>query len=439
MRPEYNTMRSPRPRSRPRRLSRSAKRRGYRSIRVPAGLAARLLGWIAALWSGVCHAQSDEPLYAEAMARASAADRRGDLLAETHELAGLLGRYPQDFDLTLRLGFAYFRAGMFTHSEDAYRKALAQNGDPAEASLGLGWALQRQGRCAESSAAFRVVLGRRPADAGARDGLRLCAPPRPQSIRLTVGATLGGQASNQVGQGTQISANGAARLDVLFRERLLLGALYRYRGELPAISITFGSPFAGQHEVYLHAGYGVPFVGATLHYAVVRDQGGLSTTSNHIGMGARISPLGHIFLDLAASFYSDATVFRVGPSWWVPLRFGLSLQPGLALQVAQGQVYFNYAFVAAFSRGRFSLWAGGKYGEEFRPAYLDATIIYNLSDKVLAGALGGASIKLGKWGGPGKPGKSLLSLYYTYDCLRPSDGTADTNLHALTIGISRDF
>src|SRR5262245_32914035 len=72
-----------------------------------------------------------------------------------------------------------FAAGRFAAAERDYQKALALGEDSGDAELGLGWSLQRQGRCEEARPHFLLVQRQRPGDASAQDGLQLCPPPRP--------------------------------------------------------------------------------------------------------------------------------------------------------------------------------------------------------------------------------------------------------------------
>src|SRR6185436_4329879 len=108
---------------------------------------------------------------------------------------------------------------------------------------GLGWARERQGRCGEAVLAFRKVLAIDPADPGALAGLDRCARRR---LRGTAALTVAGQ---RLAGAYGLSASPA--LDLLFAERVSIGATYRFR-YLPMAAA--GVTPARQHEAYARIG-----------------------------------------------------------------------------------------------------------------------------------------------------------------------------------------
>jgi hypothetical protein len=75
-----------------------------------------------------------------------------------------------------------------------------------------------------------------------------------------------------------------------------------------------------------------------------------------------------------------------------------------------------------------SLWAGGKYGQEERPAYLGQSIVYDLTDRVAWGAFGGLRLRLGD-------GIGVVATY-AYDRLDVSGtgGGQTSAVQTLTVG-----
>jgi hypothetical protein len=87
----------------------------------------------------------------------------------------------------------------------------------------------------------------------------------------------------------------------------------------------------------------------------------------------------------------------------------------------------------AYDHPKFGVFAGGKYGEEWRPAMLDFSAVYIGDERIPFGLWTGASLI---------PVPSLrLSLTFAYDRLRRADSVATYTAAAyyLTFGISKDF
>jgi hypothetical protein len=122
------------------------------------------------------------------------------------------------------------------------------------------------------------------------------------------------------------------------------------------------------------------------------------------------------------------TVLRAAPRWRVRIAGPLSLEPGFAAQEAAGHVYAAGSLAAIVAWAHVSAWIGGKIGEEVRPAYLDAHVVYDIPEHVLGGAWLGVRARLG--------GPIGLVATYAFDLLRRADSLSpsETGAHAIALG-----
>lgn len=405
--------------------------------RSPITAAALVRGFTAAatlLAATLCRAQDRDP-YEEACARAAALERSGALAAAAGALESLRARYPQDVDLALRIGALRLRAGDGVAAARAYAAAIGAAGELREALLGLGWAEERRGRCAEASAAYRRALApgafgpAEPAGSEARAGLRRCTPP---TLRATAAAAVAGQALT--GGTTSYGLSVAPAVDLLVKGRLQLGASYRFR----ALSSSLATVAATrQHEAYAHVGYGGRLLGVTAHYAFLYDASA-AAPSHHGGLTARVSPFGDGLLQLGASLYRDLAMVRVQPSWRLPVAWGLSIQPGGAYQLTAApgvapRHRYSVFLALSLQRGPLSLWAGGRYGDELRPLDLDLGLISNYQQPQVGAAWLGASLDVG----PRR--RTHLQLGWGVDLLLPDGGSLLTQAHTVSLGAGQSF
>lgn len=344
----------------------------------------------------------------------------------------------------LEQAFQAFAAGRFALSEQLYRQAAALDPSSADAELGIGWSLQRQGRCAEARSHFQLVQKRRD-DAGALQGLALC--PAPRRLRLYPALTQAAYMYSQHPRRDLASAT-TARLGALVYERWLLSAAYRF--SYFSTHDKNSAPWL-QHDLYLSAGYAARLLGLSLHYgllhgaltAPVAVAGGAAAdyadTSHHFGFTARYSPFGDGMLAAAVSLYPTCTVVRGELSWWLPIVRGLRARPAAALQWSGSALRPSAALTVAYDHSRFGLFGGGKYGPELRPAQLGYEVVYNGPERIPYGLWAGVS---------GRPGGGFtLSLSYAYDRML-SDVTDSTtgavtttssDAHYLTLSLSKEL
>ncbi len=366
------------------------------------------------------------------------------------ELSALLPQYLQDVDLPLKLGELLLRRGRYLDALYSYELALRNSSPGGEAELGLGNTLLKLGRCLEARVHFQAVLAETRLHDAAAAGLRQCSssptpglelPAAPAAKATTASAAAPPRLWLQpfLAQSFYIYQNHpvlnyglgpTARLEALVSGRYYAAATYRY--SYFATRSGQVAPFS-QHDLYLDAGWNARAFGVTLRYAFVTDGGSYSGNSHHVGVSARYSRFADGLLNLSASFYQDTTVLRGELAWLIPIAGGFSLRPAGALQWTPSDTYKTLSLALFYYHRRFSLWAGGKIGDELRPAYLSVAYVYNSPARIPYGAWGGLSVRPGS--------RFSLTLNYAYDRLLRTDTTPtqDSVVHALTLGLAREF
>jgi hypothetical protein len=363
--------------------------------------------------------------YDDSLAREALAERRGDLAGAARELEETVPMYAQDYAIALTLGSVYFRAGRYEDAERAYR--LAEDRAPAsdDARLGVAWSLVREGKCDDAIASLRSVLSP-PAEPSA-EAARAACTSAPPALSLSA-------AWNEYlfpshpwkASGTGVTASAESTI----ASRWVLGGAYRYVhfATSNAAGVTV-APFA-QNEGYVDAGYASEGFALVLRGAIVADGTGALGTSPHAGVSTRWSPegAGDGLLDASVSKYPDLAVARVAPRWRVPLGGPFSVIPGVYGQLAGSSVYGGASLAALASWERTSLWIGGKYGQEVRPAYLDAHVVYDLPDHVVYGAWAGVRARVTDSVG--------LTASYAFDWLRRTDALTpkESAVHSIVFG-----
>lgn len=380
--------------------------------------------------SSVARAQDIDP-YESAMARSWAHEARGDLAAAESELLAVVGYYPQDLAIALRIGWLRFRAGRYAEAKRAYEAAAQRSPGSLDAHAGAAWSLVKLGMCRDAEGMFRLLLLADPTHKPSLEGLSACAPapPKPSAEEPSWRVTPGASFSFHVYPDHPLKKYGispSASLDVAHDNGLFIGATYRYLHLLPRDE---ASSAWGQHEAYARVGYGAPQGGFGLYYALTLDKDGASP-AHHFGVSARYSPFGDILLNGSASVYSDMNVFRIEPSWKIPIAGGLSIQPGFAVQRTSEETLGVGMLSLALERPWGGLWAGGKYGPEVRPVSLDWAVIQNFDEKIKWGAWGGGALNAG----------AGVRIYLSYSTARleQSSGAA-TNGHFMTFGVNKLF
>jgi hypothetical protein len=379
-------------------------------------------------------AQDVDP-YDDALARAAALEAAGRFDDAARLLTAGLWYYPQDVGLPLAIAWLHRRAGHLGEAARFYGIALSRSPGSIDARLGLAAVLEAQERRDEARPIYERLAAEIPELDAAREGAARCAAA--PAVRFTPYVALAGTVypNHPV---KALSAGVTAGAALAFRNGWFLSATYRYTHFVPA---TPPAPPPGQpppiaisawdqHEGYFTAGWGIDKGGIDLTYAIVVDGSGALGTSHHLGMTARWSPFGDIEVRASGSLYDDMKVLRVEPSWRIPIAFGLSIRPGVGLADAGGELLATGMATLALDRPRFSLWAGGKYGDEVRPVYLSVPLVYATVERIPFGAWAGAAVNVNS--------DVRIHLSYAMDRLEQPDGTA-SDAHTLAIGAAVAF
>jgi len=358
--------------------------------------------------------------YDEAMARARDAAEHGQFRKAVRILAPVVEAYPQDYDVALLLAWYTYSAGDFADAERAYREALARAPASVDARLGLAWSLVMRLRCEEATRELRSI----EQDPRVADVLAACA-----GAKLGAGETaefgVSYVQSLFPGDRAKSSAQGVlARASVRVSSDWALGLSYRYL-HVATHGVSRVSPFA-QHEVYAHAAWSSPTFGLGLHTAVVADGSGVTGTSKHAAVVGRYTLFGDLQVDASVSVYGDRTITRIAPSWTIPIVGPLRLVPGFAVQGASGDTLVSGSLSVLLDWPGLSLWAGGRYGLEERPAYLDRSVVYDISDRIEWGAHAGIRIPFSKSFG--------VTAAYAYDRLHVDSTSKSRAIQTFSVG-----
>ena len=357
--------------------------------------------------------------YADGLAQAHEAEGQHDPAAAARILEPLVRAYPEDVPVALELAWAHFSAADYPGAEAAYREVLVRAPWSVDGRLGLAWALVREGRC----------------DDARKEAARIAAEPRAAAVEAACPAgafrswelSASGAFSLYAGDPTRASAAGALlTASALLPGNLALGVAYRH---LHISTTPSGGSDFEQDEAYVHLGYWGSAAGFVLHAALVSDGSGTFGVSKHVGASAHVAVFGDLAFDGSASIYPDFTVGRVAASWTSPALGPLRFMPGVAVQVAGSDTFGNAFATLVAEVSPFTLWLGGKLGEEVRPAYLSQLAVYDIPEHVIGGAWAGAYLRLGDALG--------LRASYSFDALRVIGPTATTQsaaLHTFSLG-----
>jgi len=334
--------------------------------------------------------------YGAGMAHADELEAAGQPGEAADILAPLLGTYPQDFPLWLRLAWLRFQAGRWASAEQAYQGALALNPSSPQALLGRGWCRQRLGDRAGARTDFRAVLAQLPEDASAREGLALVAPEAALWPSLWgTGLVYGAHPEKRSGWGLTLHA---PALWALGSGHLLTAASYRLlrfslrKGNGPASAWRKGLL---QHEGYTTLGWLAGRWDLLAHYAYLTAGADAGSGGHVVGGTLGLTTYGRARLEASHSLYETGGVTRAALAWRLPLGEHLRLQPEIAWQWAGQASRWSGALDAAFRVARVTLGVGGRYGDELRPAYLGEAVVWNSDERLLAGARASLDVTLG--------------------------------------------
>lgn len=375
-----------------------------------------------------------ESAYDAAFAESRRLEAEGRPADAARALEPLTQDYDQDYALWLRLGWLRFEAEAYPEAEAAYRRAMALSGGAQDARLGLAWTLLREGRRAAAAEGFRAILADDPAQASAQEGLALATVPAVSfAPHLSVSVFAEGGASS----GTWVG--GLAGLDALVRGHVLFGAAVRSAdlgGSLAGgrgRGMNAGTATTGDLEAHLRAGWVTEPFGLIALGAFVTSSDGYGParplgSAWIAGLSGRWSPFGDGVLEASWSAWPDVSILRLAPSWRLPVVAGLSVTPGLAVQhlvapagaglppplaEAVGAWPVAGSLGLRYDGSGFSLWAGGKLGDEVRPAYLWQPSVWGITATFRGGGWAGGDLALGG-------GWALYAAWEGHALLEPS-------------------
>lgn len=376
---------------------------------------------------GVAPALGESLSYDQAFSRSYGLEDGGDPGAAARVLETLIETYPQDFALHLRLGWLCFQAKRYEAAREYYIKALELNSGSGDAMLGLAWCQYYLGARDKARAAFEGVLYVHPDNASARQGLKLSRPVHALGVFVSARGQL------YPGHPVKESATGLfLRVPVRLFDSYVAGCAYRYGrftirdGNGPLSSWDDDGVFT-QHEAWSYLGADFVSWGLTGGYAYVSNDAAGEETVHVAGAVGRWSPWGHIRLSANRSFYESSAVYRTGLSWQMPVNSWLDVTPGGAWQYGNENHFWNGSLSLSFRTGRFSAVLGGKYGEEYRPAYLDQLVVYNIPDMIDWGGWGVLTVASAR-------GFSLSGVYeYQHLTSKSSNDSLQSGMHVFVL------
>lgn len=383
--------------------------------------------------------------YAAAQQRATELERAGKPGAAAVMLRPLAERFPQDYQLQLRVGWLFFQARDYPRAEVAYRRALDLAPRSLAAQRGLAWTLLRRGKGEPAKAAFAVLLVADPSNKQARQGLALAtaAAAGQPALRLTVD----GDAEVALYQGHPDKASaqgGTVVVDALLWERVRLRGRYRFTRfrHLPQLEPLLGTD-QSQHEAYFSAGARLWRLQLTARYGLISAESVDLVHQWGLGLGVALGSLGHVAVDGSASAYADMNVWRVLPRYRLTLarRTTLELQlqacraaaaaPHPQLFGATAETLLSGTLALGFRAGWAHLYGGLRLGTSVRPTDLALGWSANGYDRV------GAGFFLGVEASVTRTTHLLLSYAASHlDTPLPmGQAVQQSTLHQMTLGV----
>jgi len=366
------------------------------------------------------HVRAD-PDYYEAFERADKALASGAHDQAMRAIRTALGKYPGDYALTLKLAWVQFLAEHYAEAERSYRTASDLSDGSLDARVGLGWSLIEQDRCDEGVRTLRGVLAEE-SDENADHGLFVCADR--ERLHGSIWGALGGSLYQAH---PWLARSGAASVAFNLRPpaSFEFGGAYRI-ARLAATDMRI--PGFTQHEAYLQAGYTGKHLdlGALGGWVWGGDEvvGG----SRHAGASLRLKRihehLNEVLVEAYASFYRDLWVIGLAPSATL-LFWPLSITAGISAQQFEAETLVAAALSSSLTLGSVSVWAGGKYGPEYRAAYLGQFAVFNAQERSLWSILAGMRLHTSA--------QTNLFVSYALVRLESSDGLKSA-VHNLSLG-----
>jgi len=361
--------------------------------------------------AGLASAQTD---YDEALSVAARCEQEGRPREAAAALDPVGAYYPQDYALSLRLGWLWSQAG-----------------DPAAARR---WYQQALTLSADSSADAR--LGRSLAEAAA-----------PRSLRLWASLWLGAQAyQGHPLRSWSVSATAAATAQIL--DVAVLGVTWRAVAYGLSQTTTQPPPppprpmmppprppsqttttTSVQQELHLVGGVARATWAARVHFGHLWDASNTSAPAYVIGASGRLALRGDLSAELSDTIFADASYVRAVGAWAISLGRGWTLGPVASLQLG-GYTGGSIGALVGYTRRGYTVSLGGRYGDERRPTSLAEALTFATDDRIRGALTLSGLIPVG---GP-------LSVALRYDALflttSAATGGVDASAHFFTAALA---
>lgn len=315
--------------------------------------------------------------YFRALAEAEHATATEQFASGLRVVETALQMYPGDYELTLTRGNLELRAMRYRAAEHSFRSAVAISDGAVAARLGLGWALLHQHACALALPELQKVLDREDHPA-ARSGIARCQPQH--GLHGSAWLSVGGALFREHPWKRRF-ADLSAGLTLQKNSVLTFGLAYHF---LKVTATDRRVAELDQHELYVQAGAASESFLLLGHAAMVWSADPRSDGSVHAGLSARYSSSGdglaEISGELTVSRYPDLWISRAASAW----RFALgswSITPGIAVMKHLADYLTAASLTLGKSFAALSLWVSGKYGPEYRAAFLSQFALLNSEDR----------------------------------------------------------
>lgn len=364
--------------------------------------------------------------YFQALAYAERATAPGELAAALRVVETALRKYRGDYELTLTRGNLELRAMRYRAAEHSFRSAIAISDGSVAARLGLGWALVHQHACDEAVRELEQVLARQDHPA-ARSGIAQCHPQA--DLHGTAWVTVGGALYRDhpwKRRFTDVTAGVA-----LQKGRLLTFALAHHYVHVTASDRRVAG--VDQHELYAQAGISANSWLVLGHAAMVWSADPRSDGSVHAGLSARYASIGQLLTEVSAeltvSGYPDVWIGRAASAWQFTVG-SWSITPGVG--VTKHLLDYLTAVSLTLSKrfGVLSLWVSGKYGPEYRAAFLSQFALLNSEDRSVWSVSAGLRAML--------PAGLALLAGYLFLGMRTPD-MLPASMHLINVGTAVSF
>ncbi|MCK5688409.1 hypothetical protein KAI87_04015 [Myxococcota bacterium] len=378
--------------------------------------------------------------YTEAFAAALVLEKETKFTQAITLLAPLAKTYPQDYLIHLQLGWLAFSAEDYKTAQLYYRKAVNLSEGSIQSLMGLGLSHLKLYKRGPAIRAFRALLAKSPNNKAARDALKAAKKIRKYFWAPAIAGNYLSYPGSEIGE-KSFAVGLSADLTLHYLQNYSASLKWKYAAfaflKDPALQTagrrsSSGSSYvySSQNDIYADAGYDAELFGARLHYGNTSSPGYELEEAHVGGLTLRFSPFGDMLLHTNHSYYADAIVGRIAPSWKIPLGKHFNVELGGALQrTDENDTYSNLKMNLSSSGKTWDVWVGGKYGDEFRPAYLDYSTIYNMTELIRYGGWGGLAFALDE--------ERFVKIALEWSHLQDTTDSSESDMYFISIGLGR--